>query len=100
MAILRESWALTRAIWQITLALRFAVWQKSGMTLDDYLKSKGIRPTDFAASLSVPPSTVARWLKGSRKPRLEFLLRIQAITKGAVKPSDFSAPSPDIRAAS
>lgn len=59
------------------------------MKLADYLSDKKIRPSAFAATLGVPPSTVMRWANGTRLPRLEAVAAIHRATDGAVTAEDF-----------
>lgn len=59
------------------------------MTLAEYLISKGISPTKFAAEVGVPASTITRILNGERMPRLETIQKIVAETHGDVTINDF-----------
>jgi predicted transcriptional regulator len=59
------------------------------MTLAEYLVSKGINPTQFAAEVGVPASTITRILNGKRMPRLDTIQKIVAETDGDVTINDF-----------
>lgn len=68
------------------------------MTLAEYLAVNGIKASTFADTISVPPSTVLRLLKGERSPRLELLKKIMEATNGAVTPNDFLSADEDATA--
>ncbi len=59
------------------------------MKLSQYLESKGLHYSDFAAKLGVAPSTVHRWLAEKYHPSLAQAAAVERATKGAVKLSDF-----------
>lgn len=59
------------------------------MRLGDWLKSNKITLTAFASTLGVSVPTMHGWVHGRRMPRLEDAIRIETITLGAVRPSDF-----------
>ena len=63
------------------------------MKLADWLSENSIRPTEFAARLGVPVSTVTRWARDERMPRLDAVARIQELTNGEVTAVDFLPPS-------
>jgi transcriptional regulator with XRE-family HTH domain len=69
----------------------FAIWQVTGMTLSEYLEKHSMPPSGFAAKIGVPASTIARLLKGYRKPGLDLLKKIADATNGEVMPNDFLA---------
>lgn len=58
------------------------------MTLDTYLKDKGMREADFAALVDVKQSTVNRLRRGA-VPNKQLMARIFAATGGAVRADDF-----------
>jgi DNA-binding transcriptional regulator YdaS (Cro superfamily) len=62
------------------------------MTLLEYLADQQMRPAAFALKLGVPASTVHRWIHGERHPTGYFLSRIERMTGGAVKVTDFYPP--------
>lgn len=66
-----------------------AMWQKTIMKLETYLTENGIRPTSFAVSIGVSPSTITRLLKGERSPRIELIQAIKRATSGNVSADDF-----------
>jgi DNA-binding transcriptional regulator YdaS (Cro superfamily) len=66
-----------------------ALWQKSIMTLLEYLADQQMLPSALALRLRVPPSTVHRWLHGQRRPTIGSLIKIEKATGGAVKVKDF-----------
>ena len=59
------------------------------MTLAEYLRTKGVKPSRFAAEIGVAASTITRILNEDRMPRREVLRKIAAGTKGRVKATDF-----------
>lgn len=59
------------------------------MKLAEYLTKQKMRPSAFAASIDVPPSTVSRWMTGARTPRADAISKIQRKTKGKVTIRDF-----------
>lgn len=59
------------------------------MKLEQYLKSKNIKPAAFAASIDVAPSTITRILRGERTPRIELAAKIKVATRGKVTVEDF-----------
>lgn len=65
------------------------------MTLSEYLKSTETTATAFAQMLRVPPSTVTRWLAGSRTPQIRYIPEIEAITGGKVTLADFLSEKDD-----
>jgi hypothetical protein len=60
-----------------------------------YLKQQGIKQVDFAALVArrsgepIDPSTICRWLNGSRKPDRFWSREIEKATKGAVARGDW-----------
>jgi len=58
--------------------------------LRTYRQKKGLTLAEMAAVLSVTAATVQRWESGLRTPSLGAALRVQALTNGQVKPSDFA----------
>jgi len=63
------------------------------MTLTDYLETTGTTETAFAAALGVSQVTVHRYVKGKRFPDKDTILRVEVLTKGAVRPADWFAPN-------
>lgn len=61
----------------------------AGMNLSEYLRTKDLKPSAFAADLGVSPSTITRILRGERSPGFNLIMRIEAATKGKVKPVDW-----------
>jgi transcriptional regulator with XRE-family HTH domain len=59
------------------------------MTLHEYLSSRDLKPSAFAAEIGVPASTITRILNGERSPGLELMRVIRDKTAGAVTPNDF-----------
>ena len=59
------------------------------MTLAQYLIQNGIRPSAFAVTIGVAPSTITRLLNGERSPRLALVSLIREKTGGAVTADDF-----------
>jgi DNA-binding transcriptional regulator YdaS (Cro superfamily) len=66
-----------------------ALWQRHGMTLNEYLAKEQLGLSAFASRLGVESSTVHRWVHGTRRPSLACLLKIERITGGRVKAKDF-----------
>lgn len=60
--------------------------------LAEYLVANGLTNTDFAKRCEVGPSTVVRWLDGTRCPQRAQRSRIEKLTDGKV--SRFSWLSP------
>lgn len=58
------------------------------MTLQDYMKKRGLNARQFAALVGVNTSTVWRWLRGTI-PSPHQMQRIGDVTKNRVKPGDF-----------
>jgi hypothetical protein len=54
-----------------------------------YLKETKVKPINFADIIGVDRSTISRILSGARIPRRETIQKIEAVTNGAVTPSDF-----------
>jgi transcriptional regulator with XRE-family HTH domain len=64
------------------------------MKLATYLETHEIKVSDLASRLGVPVSTVSRWARGERIPRIEMAERLREATGGAVTFADFlSAPT-------
>ena len=59
------------------------------MKLKTYLKRANIRPAEFARMTGASPSTVSRWLDGSRRPGAEQIFVIARATCGEVRFGDF-----------
>ena len=63
------------------------------MKLIDFMRSKGLKDEDFAELIGRGATSwrVKKWKYGETKPRLEDLARIEEVTDGAVRLSDFIA---------
>lgn len=59
------------------------------MTLEDYLDDQDMTQREFAELLGVTHQAVNQWLRGRRFPRRELIVKIEKITGGKVKPSDW-----------
>lgn len=63
------------------------------MTLLDYMRSLGLDDEAMATLVGgCTASAVKKWKYRERAPRLPELVRIEAVTGGAVKPCDFLPP--------
>jgi hypothetical protein len=62
------------------------------MKLRAYLETTNTSVMDFSKSVGVTGPTVWRWLSNSRHPNREQMLRVFAVTKGAVTPNDLVLP--------
>ena len=60
------------------------------MTLDRYLRSRGISDRDFAAEIGVSPGTVGRLRRKERAASAAMALQIETITDGIVKSRDLT----------
>lgn len=60
------------------------------MKLADYLKQEKMTASAFAALIGVSTSTTTRWLTSGRTPDLSTMIKIEAVTKGAVRMEDFA----------
>lgn len=54
------------------------------MTLSEYLSEVGKKPSAFAESLGMPPSTILRIISGQREARIGTAAKIVAATGGKV----------------
>lgn len=63
------------------------------MKLSQYLLREDLRPTEFAARMNKPASTITRLLNGERRGTLALLEEIAVATKGEVTPNDFMGSS-------
>jgi len=59
------------------------------MHLKDYLSDQNMTQAEFAELLGVTHQAVNQWLRGRRFPRRELVVKIEKITGGNVKPSDW-----------
>lgn len=59
------------------------------MKLKEYRKKNGLKQEQLAKKLGVVFSTVCRYEMGTRFPDRDMLKKIDRVTKGAVKASDF-----------
>ncbi len=64
------------------------------MKLIDFMRSKDFRDEDFAALVGhgTTPRAVKKWKYGETRPRLEDVARIELVTDGAVRLTDFIGP--------
>lgn len=61
-----------------------------GMTLDQYMKAKGLSDEAMAAMIGgVSAGGVGKWRRGERLPRLGEMSKIVKATDGKVLPNDF-----------
>ena len=60
-----------------------------GMTLKEYIQSKGLTATAFARTIGVETSTVTRWMHGELTPSTLHMRRIEKATRKRVKADDF-----------
>jgi transcriptional regulator with XRE-family HTH domain len=63
------------------------------MTLSDYLKKYGLSPSEFAARMNKPASSVTRLLNGKRGAGTGLLKAIAEATNNEVTPNDFILPA-------
>lgn len=61
----------------------------SGMTLGEYMAQEGLKDADLAEMCGRDRSRINRIRRGLAKPPLDLLVRLEEITGGAVKASDF-----------
>jgi DNA-binding transcriptional regulator YdaS (Cro superfamily) len=54
------------------------------MDLQDYLSRRELKPSQFAAELGVPASTITRVLRNEREPGPILTLKIERATGGEV----------------
>lgn len=59
------------------------------MKLGTYLEQRKMLPTQFAAQLAVPASTITRLINGDRLPGIELAATIKKATGGKVSFEDF-----------
>ena len=59
------------------------------MKLAEYLATKQLDESAFAAALGVSAMGVRHWVNGRRTPRPEQMQKIFSATDGAVTPNDF-----------
>jgi len=62
------------------------------MRLETYLAENGLKPSEFAARMGKPASTISRLLNGEREPSMALLREIKLATGGLVTPNDFLQP--------
>ena len=60
------------------------------MKLKTYLEIKGMSQDEMAKTLSITPAMVCYITSGKRNPGLKLALKIQRITKGKVRPEDWT----------
>lgn len=65
------------------------VLTSAAMTLDDYLRDKGLTQSDFARTVRVPESQVSLWRRRVRRPSTENRLRLSEATGGAIGITDW-----------
>lgn len=59
------------------------------MTLGDWLRERGMTPTEFGKRICKPQATIQRYVSGKRIPEPEIMNLIVSETGGAVTPNDF-----------
>lgn len=59
------------------------------MTLNEWLKMRGMKHCEFAKRVKVTPVAVNLWLTGKRRPRWSTYLRIREITDGKIEYTEF-----------
>lgn len=73
------------------------------LTLEAWMRAKGLKDGDVGEELGCPRSTICRFRKGLRIPNRDFMRAIFRLSGGLVTPNDFyglhSAPGHDGRAA-
>jgi len=57
--------------------------------IEKFLKKSGQSYREFASKVAVTPTSVFRYIKGTRLPDKETLKRIYKETEGQVTPNDF-----------
>lgn len=75
----------------LVLTTRPRAWFDSGMTLDAWMRARGMTMRDLAKRLGVSSETVRRWLIGARLPRRQHLAALRALTGGEVTADSFVA---------
>lgn len=63
------------------------------MRLTDYLQKHDLTHAQFAVQIGATQAAVTRYANGRRKPSLDKLVVIEAVTGGAVRAIDFLAES-------
>jgi plasmid maintenance system antidote protein VapI len=63
--------------------------QHPGMTLTEWMATKGHSQAAAGALFGVPSGTVCRWVTGQRTPTLRMALAIEKATSGAVPASSW-----------
>ncbi len=58
--------------------------------LRSWLNANGMLAADFARLGPFPESSVSQWLSGERAPDLTTAFRVEEVTAGAVKASDWA----------
>jgi transcriptional regulator with XRE-family HTH domain len=66
------------------------------MRLGEYLRSAEISQTRFAAQIGVRQATISRYVSGEQVPSTPIVLKIRALSKGAVALDDW-VPEKKIR---
>jgi len=59
------------------------------MTLNDWLKKKGLSKSQFALQMGLTERAVRMWVDGDRIPAKDRMQEIFEATGGKVKPNDF-----------
>jgi hypothetical protein len=59
----------------------------------DWMKKNKIKKTDLANELECTWSTLWTWTTGRKVPRIETTAKIEKLTKGKVKCTDWAIPS-------
>lgn len=64
----------------------------NAMTLAEYMTLRGLRDHEMANVLGLSREQISRIRRGVSKPSLDVALRIEEITRGAVRPVSFAPP--------
>lgn len=62
--------------------------------LKTYLQRSDVKISDLAEAMDVDRVTIWRWAEGKSGIDLQKALKLERLTNGAVKPSDFARESP------
>ncbi|MFC5423241.1 helix-turn-helix domain-containing protein [Bosea eneae] len=59
------------------------------MKLAEYLRTRDMKPAEFARIVGTHRQNVSRWMNGIAVPRPDDLRKILEVTDGKVTPNDF-----------
>lgn len=59
------------------------------MKLNDFLKNKKMKVSEFANLIKVPQPMISKWKNGNSLPNKENMKKIIKITENEVQPNDF-----------